>query len=225
MMSASAISQLPEDQRPRERMLLFGPGALSDADLIALLLGSGYRDVNAIDLAVRLLQSHGGIAGLRQADVTTLVRETGVGTAKATRLVAALTLSSRASGAVDPRQLITSSSDIARLVAPRFAGARRERIVLVVCGTGNRVIDVLILSDGAAHAAAFPLRELLAEVLRRDGTAFALAHNHPSGDPSPSDEDRGMTAALHEAATSLGVRMLDHVVLAGDQWRSAMTAE
>lgn len=220
MTSASAITRLPEDQRPRERMLVHGPGALSDAELIALLLGTGRAGVNAIDLATRLLQAHGGISGLRRADVTTLAREKGIGAAKATRLVAALALATRAIEAVDLRPVIGRSSDIARIVSRRFADVRRERIVLVVCGAGSRVLDVIILSDGAAHTAAFPLRELLAEVLRRDGVAFGLAHNHPGGDLTPSEADRRTTAVVQEAAARVGLRLLDHIVVAGDEWRS-----
>lgn len=201
-------------------MLTHGPTVLSDAELVALLLGTGRTGVNAIDLAVGLLRTHGGVAGLRHVDVATLSREPGIGTAKATRLVAALTLAARAAAAVDLRQVITCSSDIAGLTAPRFAGVRRERVVLVVCGAKNRVLDVVVLADGAVHTAAFPIRELLAEVLRRDGEAFALVHNHPGGDPEPSDTDRRTTAELQQAAAAVGLRLLDHVVVAGDQWRS-----
>lgn len=201
-------------------MLSHGPGALSDAELTALLLGTGRTGLNAVDLATHLLQAHGGLAGLRRADVTMLSREPGVGPAKATRLVAALALAARVGESIDERPVIRSSSDIARIAAPRFAGVRRERLVLVVCETGNRVLDIIVLSDGAVHSASLPLRELLAEVLRRDGSAFALVHNHPSGDSTPSDVDRHTTTAVRDLATTVGLKLLDHVVVAGHEWRS-----
>ena len=173
-----------------------------------------------MELAARLLAAHGGVAGLARLDARTLAREPGLGTATASRIVAALALSARIDDAVDGRPILASSSDIVRVTAPRLAGARRERVVLAVCGARHRLIEVVVLAEGAAHSATFPVRELLAEVLRRDGVTFALAHNHPSGDPTPSDADRATTTAVHAAAKSVGVRLLDHVVVAGNQWRS-----
>ncbi|MEH0108688.1 DNA repair protein RadC [Tersicoccus sp. MR15.9] len=220
MASTSSLHGLPADQRPRERMRDHGAVALTDTELVALLIGTGHAGVNAIDLAGKLLQKHGGVAGLQRTDVTTLIREPGLGDAKATRLVAALALATRAMNGEDVRPLITCSSDVGRIVESRFADLRRERTVLVVCGTRNRVIDVVVLSDGAAHTTTFPVRELLAEVLRRDGVAFALAHNHPGGDPTPTEVDRRTTTALRGAAAGVGLRLLDHIVLAGSEWRS-----
>jgi DNA repair protein RadC len=217
---AFTMSDLPSEQRPRERLRAHGPDALSDAELVALLLGTGRVGVNAVDLATQLLVAHGGIGGLRHADVTALSHHPGVGTAKATRLVAALALAMRVTDAVDSRPTIAGSSDIATIAASRFADQRRERVVLLVCGPRNTVLDVVLLSDGTAHSATFPIRQLLAEVLRRDGTAFALAHNHPSGDATPSNADRRTTSALRQAANDVGLRMLDHVVVAGSEWRS-----
>ncbi len=207
-------------QRPRERLAAHGTQALTDAELVALVLGSGLRGTNVVDLATQLLARNGGLAGLAQVDVTTLAREPGLGSATASRLVAALALSARAQDATDTRPTVASTSDIVRVTAPRLAGRPRERVVLVVCGSRHRLLDVVVLADGSAHAAVFPVRELLAEVLRRDGVAFALAHNHPSGDPTPSAADRATTAAVRVAGERVGLRLLDHVVTAGNQWRS-----
>lgn len=220
MTHGRAIADLAPDQRPRERLAAHGTQALTDAELVGLVLGSGLRGTNVVALATRLLATHGGLAGLARADVTMLAREPGLGAATASRLVAALALSARARDATDDRSTVTSSGDVVRVTAPRLVGLRRERVVLVVCGPRHRLLDVVVLADGAAHGAAFPVRELLAEVLRRDGVAFALAHNHPSGDPTPSAADRATTAAVREAAERVGLRLLDHVVVAGSRWRS-----
>ncbi|WP_444665003.1 JAB domain-containing protein [Cellulomonas sp. CW35] len=220
MTDGPALGDLAPDQRPRERLATHGARALTDAELVALVLGSGLPGTNVVDLATRLLVAHGGLAGLARADATTLAREPGLGPAMASRLVAALALSSRAHEAEDTRPLVASSGDVARVTAPQLAGARRERVVLVVCGPRHRVLDVVVVADGTAHGAAFPVREVLAEVLRRDGVAFALAHNHPSGDPTPSGADLATTATLQDAAQRVGLRLLDHVVVAGTQWRS-----
>lgn len=222
MTSPPTIAELPADQRPRERLARHGVTGLSDAELLAILLGSGLRGVNVVDLAARLLASYGGVGGLRQADTAALAAEPGVGPAKAARVVAALALAARAEVSVDDRAVVARSSDVARLATPHLAGARRERVVLVVCGAGNRVLATVVVSDGGAHHASFPVREVLAEVLRRDGVAFALAHNHPGGDPAPSTADRVVTRSLRDAAAGVGLRFLDHVVLAGSAWASAI---
>lgn len=222
MPSDSALAATPATQRPRERLQRLGSGSLSDVELVAVLLGTGRVGTNVLDLAARLLRVHGGLGGLRHADATTLAREPGVGPAKAARLVAALDLGGRAARASDEREVVERSSDVARVTAARFAGARRERVVLVVCGPGNRVIDTCVLADGSVHGAAFPVRDVLAEVLRRDGTSFALAHNHPGGEATPSVVDRQTTVALRDAARQVGVELLDHVVVAGGEWRSTL---
>ncbi|MEU2200774.1 DNA repair protein RadC [Isoptericola sp. NPDC019482] len=218
------ITDLDAEQRPRERLVRHGSTALTDAELVALLLGSGRRGANAVDLAAELLHEHGGLAGLRHVDVAALARVPGVGTAKAARIVAALALTSRGARAEDERPVIRRSADVARVTAPAFVGARRERVALVVCRPGNRVLETIVVADGGAHGAAFPVREVLADVLRRDGVAFALAHNHPGGDPAPSDADRRTTAALRSAAEDVGLRLLDHLVVAGSEWRSVLNA-
>lgn len=220
----TVLARLPPDQRPRERLVTLGPGALADAELVAILLGTGRAGVGAVDLASRLLRRHGGAAGLRGVDVRALAKEPGVGPAKAARVVAALSLADRVAGGVDGRPVVRRSSDLVVVTGPRFAGARRERVVLVVCGGGGRVLDVVTVAEGGAHGAAFPVREVLAETLRRDGTAFGLVHNHPGGDPTPSAADRRATSAVRGAAAAVGLRLLDHVVVAGGRWVSVTGA-
>lgn len=220
-MPTTALRSVPRDQRPRERLLALSPRTLTDAELLAILLGSGRRGENVVDLAIRLLRSNGGLGGLCRLDAAALAREPGIGPAKATRVVAALTLGTRAVTDEDARPVIARSRELARVAMPLFADARRERVVLVICGPGNRLLATVTLADGSAHGAAFPVREMLAEVLRRDGVAFGVAHNHPNGDPTPSTADVRATTALRSAAAQVGIRMLDHVVLAGTAWASA----
>jgi len=219
--SSPTIAAMPPDQRPRERLLRLGPDALTDAELIALILGTGRRGASTIDIAQAILREHGGIGGLAACDPVSLAREPGVGTAKSARVVASLTLARRIAHTTAADDVIASSADVVRVAAPLLSGLRRERVVVVVCGPGNRVRARVVVADGGADAAPMPVREVLAEVLRRDGVAFAVAHNHPGGDPTPSDADRRTTAALVDAAERCGLRFLDHVVVAGDAWRSA----
>lgn len=198
-----------------------GPDALTDVELLALLLGSGRPGESVLDLAGSLLMAHGGVRGLGSVDAVALARVPGVGPAKATRLVAALTLASRSGPTADARPVLASSVDVARVCAPLLTGRRRERVVVAVCGPGNRLLATVVVAEGSAHGVAFPVREVLAEVLRRDGTGFGVAHQHPGGNPTPSPADVVATGRLAVAAEQVGVRFLDHVVLGGDAWRSA----
>lgn len=215
------LVDLAADQRPRERLVRLGPDALSDAELLALLLGSGRRGENVLDLARSLLVVHGGVVGLGSVDAVALARVPGIGPAKAARVVAALALASRSGPTADARPVLASSADLARVCAPLLTGRRRERVVVAVCGPGNRLLTVVVVAEGSAHGVTFPVREVLAEVLRRDGTAFGVAHQHPGGNPTPSTADVEATVRLAAAAEQVGVRFLDHVVLGGDAWRSA----
>ena len=215
------LRDLDHESRPRERLARLGAGALSDAELVALLLGTGRAGVNAIDLAHRLLADSGGVGGLAAIDVAALGRVPGVGTAKAGRLVAAAELGRRGSSP-DPRATIRSSGDVAKAVGPMLTGLTRERMVVVVCDRRARVVATVVVATGSAHAAGVPVREVLAEVLRRDGAMFAVAHNHPGGDPAPSPADRRTTAALASAAGQCGLRLLDHVVIGDGRWCSAL---
>ncbi|HEY8718126.1 JAB domain-containing protein [Pengzhenrongella sp.] len=216
------IAQLPADQRPRERLIALGPDALTDAELLALVLGTGRPGVSSIELAHELLNEHGGIAGLATRDVVALGRSSGIDAGKGARVVASLALARRCSAAVPPHDAVRTSADIARLVRPLLERRARERVVLVVCGAGNRVLATTVVAEGGASFSALPLREILTEVLRRDGVAFAVAHNHPNGDPTPSADDRRTTTALADAAERCGLRLLDHVVVAGGEWRSGL---
>ncbi|RJO72393.1 DNA repair protein RadC [Nocardia panacis] len=215
------MANLPSGQRPRERLLALGPYALSDSELLALLLGQGRRGASALDVATELLCEHGGLAGLSAARLEELSRRTGVGPAKAAAIVAAFHLGFRARGCVDDAPQLFDSVDVAEVALPMFAGARVERLLVLVCDAQNRLRRKIFVAEGALDEVVVPVREVLNTVLRHDGRAFAVAHNHPSGDPRPSAEDRRTTAVLGRAAQTVGLRFLDHVVIAGERWDTA----
>lgn len=220
LMLRPTIADLDVESRPRERLVRLGRSALSDAELVALLLGSGTSGANAVDLARHLLTRHGGPAGVASLDVHSLAATGGIGPAKAARVVAAFELGRRRDTATDIRPKVSTSEDIARLIAPLLVDQPRERVVAVVCDRRSRVIATTVVAEGGTHGAAFPVREVLAEVLRRDGSTLALAHQHPGGDPTPSQSDFAATRAVTAAAEQCGVRFLDHVVIGGWRWRS-----
>lgn len=218
---AHSISEIPADQRPRERLGALGSQALSDAELVALILGHGRRGQNVVELAGDLLVEHGGLAGLAIARPEELAQRAGVGSAKASALVAAFQLGSRARVASRSIRQIASSEDVALAVTPLFAGGRTERLLVLVCDAQDRILRSVTVAEGPIDHVPAPTREILNAVLRHDGSSFAVAHNHPSADPIPSPEDVEVTDRLIAAAAAVGLRFLDHVVIAGEQWASA----
>ncbi|WP_431955912.1 JAB domain-containing protein [Nocardia lijiangensis] len=215
------IANLPFGQRPRERLLAVGPAALSDSELLAMLLGQGRRGESALDMAAELLAEYGGIPGLSAARPEELFRKTGIGVAKAAAIIAAFQLGSRARAEPVAAPRLESAFDVVRIARPLFDGARVERLLVLVCDTQNRLRQKVFVAEGAVDRVAVPIREILNTVLRHDGRAFALVHNHPSGTAAPSLDDRRTTTLLMDAAHTVGLRFLDHVVLAGEQWSRA----
>ncbi len=150
-----------------------------------------------------------------------LVRTTGIGPSKAVTLAAALELGRRlALPAAKPSDPIRRPADIAALVVPTLSRKRREHVLVVVLDRGSRPMRTVPISSGSVDRPLLPVREVLNAVLRCDGVAFALAHNHPSGDPSPSKEDVLVTQRIEDAAVAVGLKLLDHVIVAGGSWLS-----
>lgn len=214
----SITSWLLAGDDPRERLLHLGPGALSDAELVGLVAGmeaQGYADVA---VGQELMVECGGLRGLAAAFPEELTRSSSIGLTGAARLLAAFELAARAKAAPTNR-VVDSAAAIAELVAPMLARERREKVVVLVADAANRALRVVPVATGGVDSSPLPVREVLHAVLRYDGRAFALAHNHPSGDPTPSVQDRETTAAVGRAAAAVGLRFLDHVVVAGRSWR------
>jgi DNA repair protein RadC len=215
------IRRLPLEQRPRERLFAFGAEALSDAELLALVLRHGLPGESAVDLATGLLTEFGGLSALAAALPEELAGRAGMGAAKTAALVAAFRLGRRAAGRVTGLHALLGPQDVAAAARPLLDSGRRERLVVLVCDSRNRVRHQVVVAEGLIDRAPVPVREVLNAVLRHDGQAFAVAHNHPSGDPEPSAADRRTTTALIDAARTVGLRFLDHVVVAGESWASA----
>jgi len=221
---ATTMSALPVQDRPRERLLALGAGALSDQELLAILLRSGTRGTGATELAASLLSAHGGVHGLASVRPEELAAATGVGLAKAAALVAAFELGRRAA---DPEEqvVIRSADDVVRVARRHLDGQRRERVLVLVCDASNRLRHTIVVSEGSIDRSAVPVREILNAVLRHDGRAFALAHNHPSGNPEPSSADRQATKDVQDAAGVVGLRFLGHIILAADAWAAVSSPD
>jgi len=205
--------------QPCERLLRLGAGALSDAELVALVAGIEAHGRNGVAVGHELILECGGLRRLAAAFPEELTRSWGIGPTRAARLIAAFELAARATVAPTTR-VVDSAAAIAELVSPVLARERREKVVVLVADAANRVLRVAPVATGGLDSSPLPVREVLQAVLRYDGRAFALAHNHPSGDPTPSRHDLEATAHLSRAADAVGLRFLDHVVVAGSSWRA-----
>lgn len=214
------ISEIPAADRPRERLLREGPAHLADAELLALLLGSGTPGQNVLASAQGLLAGAGGLAAVARLRPEELRRTAGIGAATAARLAAAFEIGRRARADEAPRLRLTSSSSIAQLASPKIGHSRHEQLLVLITDAKLGLRHVETLATGGLTGASFSTRDVLAAVLRHDGAGLALAHNHPSGDPTPSKIDIETTEAIITAAETLGLRFLDHVIVTGDQWRS-----
>jgi DNA repair protein RadC len=200
---------------PRERLESLGPSALSDAELLALLLRTGARGGSALQVASELLDRHEGLPGLAQAASAELRALPGVGPAKSASLRAALELGRRLSARrLRPGDPIRSPGDVHAHFHARLSDAPCEHFLVVLLDGRHRVMREVAVSQGTLTASLVHPREVFRPALREAAAAVILVHNHPSGDPTPSREDREITGRLARAGELLGIPVLDHVVVA-----------
>jgi DNA repair protein RadC len=218
------VTDLPEEERPRERLWRKGAAALSDAELIALVLRHGRRGESALELAAGLLADYGGLDRLSSARAEELAARRGVGQAKAAALLAVFQLARNLGNSPVPAA-VRRPDDLATFALRELAGLRRERVLVLILDAGNRVQRVVGLTDGSVDRSLLPVREVLNAVLRNDGVAFALAHNHPSGDLTPSRQDLLATEAVAIAARLVDLRFLDHLIVTDLGWTTVPTPD
>lgn len=213
---AYRIQEWEASERPRERLATHGPQALSDAELLAILLRTGVRGENAVDLGRRLLHTFGGLVGLHRAPFVEVKAQHGVGTAKAAQLKAALELGRRlaaalASQGAQPR--IESPEDAAALLMYEMNALEQEVLRVLLLDTRHHVLGAEDVVRGSVNRAQVRIAEVFRAAVRRNATAILLAHNHPSGDPTPSPEDVALTREVIQAGRVLEVEVLDHLVI------------
>lgn len=211
------VMDLPELDRPRERLLRQGAEALSDRELLALLVGAGLPGCDAIELAAVLIDNCGDLATLATTDPHTLQQLPGVGPAKAARVTAAFELARRAT-MVHSRRKISGSADVAAAATQYLRGLRHERVVVVVCDNVGSLLRVVPLTEGGTDRSLIPVRDVLSSVLAIGGTRFGVAHNHPSGSLEPSPSDVQVTDNLRKAAETVGLCFLDHIIVTEKAW-------
>jgi len=218
------IVDLSADQRPRERLLAGQGEGLSEAEVLALLWGTGQKGRNAVELAQDLLTRTGGLSGLLQQGLQDWTSQHGVGPAKACQLWAAQELCRRSQRAT-LRPRINSPKAAGAYLMPRCQGYTEERFGMLALNAKGDLLAERILSQGTSTATLISPREFFREALRFGATTALAFHNHPSGDPSPSREDIQLTRRLRTAGESLGVALADHLILGCESYHSFRAAE
>lgn len=208
------ITDLDENDRPRERLAKNGAQVLGNAELLAVLLRVGVPGENAVDVAQRLLKDLGGLPGLHRAEFSELCSQRGVGLAKAAQIKAAIELGNRLSVvAPDERPAIHSPADAAALVQYEMGALEQEQLRVMLLDTRNRVDAIIEVYQGSLNSSQVRVGELFKSAIRRSAAAIIVVHNHPSGDPTPSPDDIAVTRAIVQAGKLLDIGVLDHLVI------------
>jgi DNA repair protein RadC len=219
-MASLTIHELPPQERPREKLAALGAGALADSELIAILLRTGVKGANAVDVGRQLLAQYQSLGGLARCSVTELAKIKGVGQAKAVQLAAAFGLASRLAHETLSRQTLDRPEIVYQLLGPELRALSRESLRVILLDTKLHLIRIEEVSSGSLNESIAHPREIFRPAFIYAAYALIVVHNHPSGDPSPSDADRRLTARLAEAANFLQIRLFDHVIIgSGDNGR------
>lgn len=218
---APMIRELPSDERPREKLQARGPESLSNADLLAIILNTGSKGESVMTLAQRILAESGGLRGLMRRDLDSLISVRGLGPAKAVKLVAALELGRRvAQLAPEDRPQVRTPEDLALLFVPRLTSLDHEQLWVAVLDTKHQLERMQAIYRGSVNSAQVRVAEIFREAIRANAPAIAIAHNHPSGDPTPSADDIALTADLARAAKLLDIELIDHLIVGDGRWLS-----
>lgn len=212
------VRDLPLSERPRERLVRVGAEALAEQELLACILGRGIAGESVLVTARRLLATFGSVRGLADASVEQLSSVHGIGPAKAAQLKAAIELSRRiAQATAGERSLIVDTLEAAAgLVRPHLLDKQKEHFVALLLNARHQLIRLSPIAVGSLSATLVHPRELFKEAIAASAAAMIVAHNHPSGDPAPSEHDVQLTARLVEAGALLGIEVLDHLIVARD---------
>lgn len=216
------IKEMLGEDQPRQKLLTLGPSRLSDAELLAIILRTGSRELSAIGLAQYLLKECGGsLSQLAKCSVSDLIHIKGIGPVKAIEIMAAIEIGKRKISEINREaESIRSSKDAYWTVATQLMDLTTEEFWVVICNRANKVLDKIRLSSGGMHGTVVDVKVLMKLALNKGASGILIAHNHPSGNLSPSEEDRSLTRKIQQAATLLDIRLLDHIIVAGNKYTS-----
>jgi DNA repair protein RadC len=212
--SSLTLRDVPSEERPRERMLQYGSQALSNAELLAILLRTGTYSESAVRLAQRILSECGSLRSLVDMSKDQLTQIKGIGNAKALQIQASIELGRRLSRTtLNEAVIIRSPENVAELMREELRYLQKEHFVCLFLNTKNHVIAQETLSMGSLNASIVHPREVFRAAIKRSSASIVCVHNHPSGDPTPSPEDIQLTHRLVEAGSIIGIEVLDHIII------------
>ena len=212
-MAQLKIREMPADERPREKLLMHGASALSNPELIAILLHGGIPGANVIDIARQLLSGHGSLRNLSRCSADEFKKVKGIGDARAAELEAAFDLGRRIASETLSKQKLDSPEVIHELLEPEMRRLSKESLRVVLLDTRYHLIRVEEVSVGTLNESIAHPREIFRPAILAGAYAVVVVHNHPSGDPSPSQTDHSLTRRLAEAAELLQIKLLDHIII------------
>lgn len=218
------VKELPLSERPYEKCEKYGSAVLSDAELLAVIIRTGSKNLRSIDLAYQILnhsKSHLGLIGLNYMSLPELLKVKGVGKVKAIQLLCIAELTKRMAKAVGEEGLKLLSPDtVAEYYMQEMRHMTREQIRIVFIDSKSKVLNDMVISTGTVNASIVAPREIFLNALKYEATSIIMLHNHPSGDPSPSKEDISTTKRIREAGNLIGVKLMDHIIIGNNQFVS-----
>lgn len=216
------VKDLPLDDRPREKLTLRGPQNLSDAELIAILLRTGKKGKSVISVAQEIITAHRNLAILATKTLSDLMKTNGVGKDKAATLLAAFELSRRilSQSKWFSERKITSPADIAEIFIPLLRDELKEKFILICLNSANKIIAYEVISVGSLNSSVVHPREVFKGAIDHRSASIILLHNHPSGNPEPSNEDISITKKMVESGKILDINVFDHIIIAGSTYTS-----
>lgn len=221
------ICDIASSDRPRERLRFNGPSVLSNQELLAILLRTGTRkskkiaSENVIDMSNRLIAEY-GLDKLNSLSLNELMKIRGIGLAKASTIQAAFELNKRINAGKLPSKKVKSASDIAHYYREKMKDLKKEHLIAVFLDSRNKIIKDEVISIGTLDSSLVHPREVFKEAIKNSASSLILVHNHPSGDPNPSEEDKHVMDVFLEAGKLLNIKVIDHVIIGNNRWWSWM---
>jgi len=220
----TGIKDIPLDDRPREKLILRGAENLTDAELLAILLRTGTKGKSVVEIARDLINLHTNLAVLATKSYNTIAKISGIKKDKAAALLAAFEISRRILHQQRwyNQQSVTSPDKVAEIFIPLFKDEVKEKFTVVCLNSANKIIKFETISVGSLNASIVHPREVFKTAIENNSASVLLMHNHPSGNPEPSSEDIAITRKLREGGTILGIPVVDHIIIAGNNYLSFM---
>ena len=208
------VMDLPENERPRERLLRYGADSLSNGELLAIILRTGIANENVLNLSSRVIKNCGGLNGILTMSADGFMSISGIGKAKAAQILAVVEISKRFKSFHAGENIkITQPIDAANIVMDNMRTMKKEYLKVIMMNTKNIIISIKDVSIGSLNSSIVHPREVFTEAIKNSSASIIICHNHPSGDPTPSNEDINITYRLKECGKLLGIELVDHIII------------